>query len=159
MSVNISNTTPAAPAGNQLATFQTDGSGNMSAYVPASSTLVTASSVNLTGQGANISATNLVASPSTGMYKISAYIIVTTVDGVSSTLPSVVITWTDPDNSTSQSLTLTATSTGNSLTTYKSATVPINVFSGAAIQYSTTGYASNTASQMKYALHIRVEAV
>jgi hypothetical protein len=159
MSVNISNTTPAAPAGNQLITFQTDGSGNVTGYVPQAATLVTASSVDLTGQGANISATNLVASPSTGMYKVTAYIIVTTVDAVSSTLPSVVITWTDPDNSTSQSLTLTATSTGNTLTTYKNASAPINVFSGAAIQYSTTGYLSNTASQMKYALHIRVEAM
>jgi hypothetical protein len=157
MSVNFSSTTPAAPSGNQLVQFQTDGSGNISAYIPASSSIPT--TVDLTGQTANISATNLVASPATGRYRISAYLIVTTVDGVSSTLPSVVITWNDADNGASQSLTLTPTNTGNVLTTLQEAACVVSARTGYAIQYATSGYASNTPATMQYAMHIVVEAL
>ena len=160
MSMNLSSSTPAAPAGNTLVTFQTDGSGNVSGYIPATPNLLTSDNVNLTGQGANISATDLVASGlTTGVYKVSAYIIVTTADGASSTLPSVVITWKDPNNSTSQSLTLTPTNSGNLLTTLQQASCTINAATGTAIQYATSGYASGTPSAMKYALSIRVEAM
>lgn len=34
MAINLNNTTPAAPGGNQNVTFQQDGAGNVSAYVP-----------------------------------------------------------------------------------------------------------------------------
>jgi putative heme iron utilization protein len=159
MAINLSSTTPVAPSGSTLITFQTDGSGNVSGYVTAAPTLFTANKIDLTAQTANVAAANLLASPTVGTYRVSAYIIVTTVDAVSSTLPSVVITWTDRDNSTAQTITLTATSTGNTLTTYKTADVVISASASAAIQYSTTGYLSNTPATMQYALHIRIEQI
>lgn len=158
MSTNISSSTPSAPAGNTNVTFQTDGSGNISGYMPSTPVLQTANSVDLTAQAANIAATNLVASPTAGMYEIIIYIIVTQVATTSSTLPSVVITWTDKDNTTSQTITATATSGGNALTTFATARVTVSS-STAAIQYSTTGYASSGATPMQYALHIRVESL
>jgi hypothetical protein len=157
MAVNFSSSTPAAPAGKVNVTYQTDGSGNVSAYVPAASTLVTASNIDLTAQTANVAAANLIASPTSGVYKVSAYIVVTTVAGVSSTLPSVVLTWTDQNSGQAQTLTLTPTNAGNTLTTYQQAVAVLSASNAAAIQYSTTGYASNAASVMQYALHIRIE--
>lgn len=155
MSVNFSSTTPAPPTGATNVTFQTDGSGNLSAYIQSATELV-GDGVDLTAQNTNLGPASLVATPS-GFYRISAYIIVTTVDGVSSTLPSITITWNDKDNGQAQTLTLTATSTGNLLTTFKSAECIISAGSSAAIDYATTGYASNTSGQMNYAIHIRVE--
>ena len=159
MAVNFSTTTPAAPSGSTNVVFATDGSGNVSASTPASSSLLTPNSVNLTAQNANISATNLVASPNNGLYRVSAYIIVTTVDLTSSTLPSIVLSWTDQDNGQAQTLTLTATNAGNTQTTYREALGVLSVSSAAAIQYSTTGYASNVSGTMKYAVHLRVESL
>src|ERR1700722_14309115 len=108
MASNFNSTTPAAPSGSVNVVFQTDGSGNDSAYVPASSGLL--APVALTGQTADISATNiptLATVSANGLYRVSVYIIVTTVDGASSTLPSVTISWTDADNSTVQSYVIT----------------------------------------------------
>lgn len=158
MSVNLSNTTPAPPAGSTNVTFQSDGSGNVSAYVT-TSTELTANGVDLTNQSADIGATDLVVTPS-GKYRISGYIVVTTVastGAATSTLPSIVIAWNDFDNGQPQTLTLTPTNSGNLLTTLQQADCFINANVSANIQYSTTGYASNTAAQMKFAIHITVE--
>jgi hypothetical protein len=161
MSVNLSNTTPAAPTGSTNVTWQTDGAGNVSAYVTTAVEIVGAG-VDATAQNANIPAANLIASPTAGQYRVSAYIIVTTVastGAATSTLPSVVITWNDKDNAQPQTITLTPTNSGNLLTTYQENDAILSVSASAPLQYSTTGYASNTASQMQYALHIRVEAL
>ena len=157
MSISLSNTTPAAPSGSQLVQFQTDGSGRVSGYVPVSA--VKLPGVDSTGNTANIAATNLLASPNNGLYRISAYIVVTVVDPTSSTLPSITLTWDDQDNGQPQSLTLTPTNAGNLLTTLQEATAVLSTGTGAAIQYSTTGYASNTPATMTYAVHFRVEAL
>lgn len=159
MSVNLSSTTPAAPAGTVNGTFATDGSGNVSVSVPKSSSFLSADSIDLVTQAANIAATNLVATPVNGMYRVSAYIVVTRAASSSSTLPSVVITWTDQDNGQSQSLTLTPTNAGNVLTTFQEAVGVISVNVAAAIKYATSSYASSGGTPMQYALHIRVEAL
>jgi hypothetical protein len=155
MSVNLSSTTPAAPSGKTLVQFQTDGSGNVSGYIAAATELV-GDSIDLTGQTANISTTPLIASPS-GLYRVSAYVIVTTVDGASSTLPSVVIAWDDKDNGQPQTFTLTPTSTGNLLTTCEQDDMIVSAGSTANLSFSTTGYASGTPAAMHYAVHIRIE--
>jgi hypothetical protein len=159
MSINLNDTTPAAPAGSTNVKWQEDISGNVSAYISAAG-LVTASGaiVNLTAQQANISATNLIAAPTAGVYRISAYIIETRAGGSSSTLPAIVITWFDQDSGVAQSLTITPSSSANTTTTYEEAVAVISSNTGA-IQYSTTGYVSAGVPQMQYALHIRVESL
>lgn len=156
MSVNLSNTTPAAPAGSTNVTFQTDGAGNVSAYVTAAVEL-TGSGFDATAQTANIGTTTLVAAPVTGRYRISGYIIVTLVDGASSTLPSIGITWKDANNGQGQTFTLTPTDSGNLLTTVHFNDAFISADVSAPIQFSTTGYASGTPATMQYAIHITVE--
>jgi len=160
MSVNLNDSTPAAPTtvnGAKNVRWQQDASGNISAYHENGDVPVELTPVDLTAQGANIAATNLVAGASVvtnGRFMIKAYIIVTQVATTSSTLPSVVITWTDPDNSTAQTFTLTPTNTGNALTTFQQATMIISAKAATAIQYSTTGFTSVGGTAMQYALHL-----
>ncbi len=154
MAINLNDTTPAAPAGSTNVAWQEDVSGNVSAYVPSTGGT---GPVDSTGNVADIPGTTIITPASSGLFRITATIIVTVVDAVSSTLPSVVITWTDADNSTGQSFTLTPTNAGNLLTTFQQANMEINALASGNIQYSTTGYASNTPATMTFALHIRTE--
>lgn len=101
-----------------------------------------------------------------GTYRVSAYIVVTTVAGTSSTMPTTCVTWTDADNSTVQVLNLTASSTGNALTTFAQATAVIRALHNTNITVKTgasctggTGYASNPATTMQYAVHFKAEAL
>lgn len=156
MSVNLSNTTPAAPAGKTNVIWQTDGSGNVSAYISAATELV-GDKFDATGQMANISTTSLVATPTAGRYRVSGYLIVTTPGGSSSTLPSIVLTWNDADNGQAQTFTLTPTSTGNALTTVEFGDAFISAGASAPIAFSTTGYVSAGVPAMQYAIHLTIE--
>lgn len=159
MSINFSNTTPAAPSGKTLITFQTDGQGNFSGYTSTATELI-GDGVDLTGQTADVGSATLVASPANGLYRISITIIVTVVDGASSTLPDVVITYADQDNGQTQTLTLVpSTPNGNTLTTLAEGDMIVSAGSTANITYATSGYASGTPNTMTFALHIRVEAM
>lgn len=115
--------------------------------------------LDATAQVANIAAQTLYAVPagSSGLYKVSAYIVVTSA-GTTSTLPSIVITWNDADTGQAQSITLTPTNSGNALTTYQQATCVISAQAGSNIQISTTGYAS-TGTAMQYAVHAKMMAL
>ena len=155
MSVNLSNSTPAAPTGGTNITWQTDGQGNVSAYTQSAVELV-GDGVDLTAQTADVGPNTLVNTPS-GYYRISAYIVVTTVDGASSTLPKLTITWNDLDNGQAQSFDLTPTNPGNLLTTLEQSDMIVSAASSASINYATSGYASGTPATMQFAIHIRVE--
>jgi hypothetical protein len=116
--------------------------------------------VDLTAQGADIGSTVLYTVPSPGgLYRASCYIIVTQAASVSSTLPNCLVGWTDKDNSTIQSASMCNGSSGNGLTTYCSGPVIIDAKSGVTINYSTSGYATSGATPMKFAIHIRLEAL
>lgn len=156
MSVNLSNTTPAAPAGSTNVKFQTDGSGNVSAYIT-SAVELTGDGFDGTNQSANIPLTTLITTPTNGVYRVAAYIIVTTADGASSTLPKITLSWNDQGNGQPQTLDLTTTQTGNTLTTLQQGDAFLSIGSSAALQFQTSGYASGTPATMKYAIHIRVE--
>lgn len=168
MSVNFSNTTPAAVAGNSNVTWQTDGSGNISGYVPTSSSVT--NKVDLTAQTAAVSATNLVAAPATARYRISAYLKVTTpatTGAATSTLGAVTITYADGTDNVAQSVVMqlqtqagasATTNAGNSTTTVLAGEVPIYAHTGTAIQYA-IAYASNTAAQMQFEAHLAAEQI
>lgn len=158
MSTNYSSTTPAAPANGVNGTWQTDGSGNMSVYVPVSAAEIVSADVDLTAQVADITTTTLYTPSASGMYRVSAYLVVTTVSSPGSTLPALTIGWMDADNSTAQTLALTPTNAGNALTTYQDGTAVINALTAVAITYATSGYASGGVP-MDFSLHIRIEAL
>lgn len=166
MSVNFSNTTPAAVAGGTNVLWQTDGSGNISGYVPTSAPIINV--VDLTGQTAAVSATNLVASPITSRYRIAAYLKVTTpaTTGLAtSTLGGVTIAYADGTDSVAQSVVMqmqtqagaaATTNAGNSTTTVLTGELVIFAATGTAITYA-IAYASNTSAQMAYEAHLSAE--
>jgi len=158
MSINLSDTTPAAPAGSTNVKFQTDGSGNVSGYVT-SAVELTANGYDNTAQTADIGTTDLIpiADVVAGRYRVSAYIIVTTPDGGGSTLPSIVLTWNDADNGAAQSVAITPTNTGDSTTTFEDGDQFVSIDVSAPLSFSTTGYASTTPATMQFAIHITVE--
>lgn len=158
MAVNLSDTTPAAPAGTVNGHWQQDGSGNTSVNVPFSAVEITASSIDRTAQAANIATANILASAVASTYRVSITIIQTQVATTSGTLPSVTISWTDRDNGTIQTFTLNpASPSANTLTTYGQAVMVLSAQAATAIQYSTTGYASVGGTPLQYALRIRLE--
>lgn len=126
-------------------------------WVPLGGSIV--AKVDKTAQAANISSATLFAVPENmgGSYRLSAIISVTTVDAVSSTMPKVQFGYTDAESSQVQALDATATSAGNVLTTFAQSDTIVNAKAGTNITYDTASYASNTAGQMKYAVHIRVQ--
>lgn len=116
--------------------------------------------INLTGQGANVGSAVLytVTANAGGMYRVSAYAVVTTADAASSTLPSIGIGWTDADSSVAVLAgTVTPTNTANAPGAFAGGSQIINVKAESNITYQTTGYASGTAGAMKYAVHIKLE--
>lgn len=157
MASNFNDSTPAAPAGQTNVVWQKDGSGNISASVPAGAS--TSATVDALTQAADITPTTLLAVTASGRYRVSGYIIVSQASTTSSVLPSIVITWTDPDNSTGQSLTLTPTNAGNLLTSLQEALAVISAKTGTNVQYATSGYASVGGTPMQFALHIVLEAL
>jgi hypothetical protein len=135
---------------------------------PASAT--GAASVGLTGQTANVASTPI--SPALdpviwnrgGMYRASCYVIETTADAASSTLPACNVIFTDADTGNSHTVALTATSTANTVDTIGAGTtgLPWGSFhpkKGTAISYSSSSYASGTAATMQYSLHFRLEYI
>jgi hypothetical protein len=89
-------------------------------------------------------------------YKISGYTVTTvaaTTGASTSTMPAIVVTYTDADSNTSVSITLGTNSTANAVGTVVQATAVIHVVAKGTIVLTTSGYASNTASQMKFMGH------
>lgn len=154
MSVNLSSSVPAAPAGSTNITWAKDSAGNVSGYVT-SAVELTANGFDATAQTADIGTTTLITTPVAGRYRVSAYIIVTTV-GTTSTLPKVTLAWNDADNGQPQTFDITPTTGGNLLTTFEFGDAFISVGASASLTFSTSGYAS-TGTPMQFALHLTVE--
>jgi hypothetical protein len=120
--------------------------------------------IDLTAQQANIALTNLVIPAANGYYRASGYIVLTQAGTISSLLPNIVISWTDADTNIIESSQLTLTNSANTVGIIGnlSGVNPNSNFTfyaktGAAIQYQTTQYASNGATPMQYAVHIRLD--
>lgn len=123
---------------------------------------------DLTAQAANIGVTTLYAVPASGagMYRLSAYLVITQAATVSSTMPQVQAIWTDNDSAAAApASSFTLTNTTNTLGAGSASTVAaqnagsiiINAKASTNIQFSTTGYASSGATPMQYAIHIKLE--
>lgn len=127
--------------------------------------------IDLTAQSANLGPSTLYAVPASGqgLYRISAYVVLTTAGSVSSVLPNVQIVYTDPDTNTS--ITIDATpilgaagigQTGalsaNTVGTVVSGVIVVNAKLSTTIQYQTVNYAS-VAAGMQYAIHLKLEAL
>jgi hypothetical protein len=123
--------------------------------------------VDLTGQLAAIAPTTLYTPTLTGMFRISAYLKVTTVDATSSTLGPVTITYTDGSDSVAQSNVMmmadqtgaaVTSNSGNTTVSILSGSMVIYAFAVTAIQYA-VAYASNVPGTMAYEVHLKLEAM
>lgn len=127
--------------------------------------------IDLTAQSANLGPSTLYAVPASGqgLYRVSAYVVLTTAGSISSVLPNVQIVYTDPDTNTS--ITIDATpilgvagigQTGalsaNTVGTAASGVIVVSVKLSTTIQYQTVNYAS-VAAGMQYAIHLKLEAL
>ena len=121
--------------------------------------------VDLTGQGAAIAATTLYTplGGATGMYRISWSATITTVDGVSSSLGGTngfQVVYTSPTDSVAKTTApQTPWATGlNTTGTADGGVMVVYAKGGTNIQYA-YDYTSATPGQMKYELHIKLEAL
>lgn len=127
--------------------------------------------IDTTGLTANVAAATLYSVPSSGegMYRVSAYVVLTTAGSISSTLPNVQVVYTDKDSNASVTLDATpvlgaaglgqtGALTANTVGTVDAGVVAIYVKASTTIQYQTVNYAS-VAAGMTYALHIKLEAM
>jgi hypothetical protein len=112
-------------------------------------TLLSANSgtITLTTPGAN------------GFYQIDCYVIETRAATTSSTLPQCQVLYTDADSSNAFTFQLTNTTSINAAGVAGQPVLQPWMFyakSGVAIQYNSTGYLSNGATSMQYAMHVRL---
>ena len=123
--------------------------------------------VDLTAQTAAKSTTALLTPSVTGLYRISAYLKVTTPATTSSTLGALTITYTDGTDSVAQthvvSLTTQAGAAATTIATNTTAaklsgSLIIWAKTGVAIQYA-IAYVSSGATPMAYEAHLAIEAL
>jgi hypothetical protein len=126
--------------------------------------------VDLIGQTAAITTTNLYTPTATGMFRISVYAKVTTPDGASSSLggsAGLTIGYTDGDDSVAQTTVAQLAketgaagivNAGNTTATKLLGTVIIFAKTGVAITYA-FDYTSGTPAAMAYELHLKLEAL
>lgn len=110
--------------------------------------------VALTGQAASIPATNLIAAPNGGLYRLTYRFRVTQAASVSSSLQ---FTVTATDGGVACALS-SAAYTGNVVNAPQSGTILIRTDTGAPMTYAVT-YASVGATPMQYAVDIVAEAL
>lgn len=146
----IPSTEKGAPSG--VATLDSTG------HVPVGQ--ITYGPFNAVNQGANIGATTIYAIPAAraGLYRVSAYAVVSQAATTSSTLPNVGVLWTDNDSNTPLvASTVTPTNAVNAVGAFGNGDVVISARDGTNIQFQTSNYASVGATPMQYAVHLRVE--
>lgn len=115
---------------------------------------------NAVAQAANIGATTIYAIPAAraGLYRVSAYAVVTQAATTSSTLPNVGVLWTDNDSNVALSAnTVTSSNNANAPGAFGNGDTVISARDGTNIQFQTSNYASVGATAMQYAVHLRVE--
>ena len=130
--------------------------------------------VSLTGLTADVTATALYTVPATAafLYRINTFSALTTAGATSGGLPVVQIVYTDAISNTTITIWATSasgstfvqtgrtqTSNANALTNAIVGVICINAKAGTTISYQTTGYLSNPANTMQFALKIILEAL
>lgn len=127
-------------------------------HVPPSQ--VTYVNFNSAAIAANIAPTTMYAVPADrgGLYRVSAYGVVTQAATTSSTLPNIGVLWTDNDANVALSANnVTPTNPANAPGAFGNGDAVISARGGTNIQFQTSNYASSGATAMQYAVHLRLE--
>lgn len=117
---------------------------------------------DLNAQNSNVGSSTLITPAVNGVFRFSCEEVITQAATTSSTLPQCNLNWTDGDSSVALGNNICATSAGNIVGQQCGPGSNANSFffsakAGLAITWSTTGYASSGATQMLYAVHVRLE--
>lgn len=118
--------------------------------------------VAIASQTASIGTTTLFTAPtnSVDQYQICVNEVVVVTAGTTSTLPTVNFAWTDRESGGPETASITPTNaSGNTKSVIAIGCVNVYPQGGTVVQYSTTGYASNPATTMQYALTMRPKAI
>jgi hypothetical protein len=116
--------------------------------------------VNLTTQGANVSATTALAVTVAGLYRVTVYVIVSRAASTSSTLPDTQIIFTDQDSSATITLQTTVGDSTNTTSTFAQGTFIVNAKASTNIQYAigqVNAFASVGGTSMQFAYRLRLE--
>lgn len=109
-------------------------------------------------QTANINSPTLYAVPTSGIYRVSAFVAITQAATTSSTMPSVSVSYTEALSGTVvQDNNITAQGSTNLVGLHSGGTAIILAQQGSHIGYTTAGYASSGATPMQYGVQIKVE--
>jgi hypothetical protein len=157
VALNFNGTTPAAPTGSTNVVWQNDVSGNVSAYLPTSSSVVASTlNANLTANFNSGTAYTLFTPGSAAAYRISFSQAIVTAATSSSTFPSLTLGWTDV-GSVARTATLVSTSTSNATTVESDGVKIIYTNGSTAVTITSASYASSGATSMAYALAVVAE--
>lgn len=111
-------------------------------------------SVAVVNQSAATATTTVQTVTQNGFYRLSAYLRVTVVDGVSSSL-QLTLSWREGSQTCSKTF---PALTGDTVTTFDSQTWTVQADSGTLLRYA-VAYASNTPLKMRYRLSVSCEQV
>lgn len=112
-------------------------------------------------QVANIVNTPVYTPAASGLYRVTAYLVVTTVATTSSTLPSATVQFTDADTNIAVGApcSVAVNATGNTLGIFAQGEAIIRAKAATAIGIATQSYASVGGTAMQYAIYFNVEPI
>lgn len=110
-------------------------------------------------QTADINAPTLYAVPTSGLYRVSAYVVVSQAATTSSTMPNVSVSYTEATTGVAVQDQVTQTAATNQVGLHSGGTAVIAAQQGSNIGYVTSNYASSGATPMQYAVQIKIESV
>lgn len=142
-------------AQNKDASFE--GNVTVAGTITATGLLGVVASDGKTAQSANINAPTLYAVPTSGMYRVSAYVVLSRAATTSSVLPSCSVTYTEATTGVVAQDIVTLSANTNTLGLHVGGSVVISAQQAANIGYVTSSYASSGATSMQYAIHVKVE--
>lgn len=108
-------------------------------------------------QSADINEPGFYAVTVSGMYRVSAFVVLSQAATTSSTLPGSNVFYTEATTGIAVQDIITQSANTNLIGLHTGGTVVIAAQQGANIGYSTSSYASSGATPMQYSIHIRVE--
>lgn len=110
-----------------------------------------------TAQAANINTPSLYAVPTSGMYRVSAFLVVSQAATTSSVLPGCSVSYTEATTGVVVQDIITLSANTNTLGLHVGGSAIICAQQGSNIGYVTSNYASAGATPMQYAVRIKVE--
>lgn len=108
-------------------------------------------------QAADVNVPALYPVPTSGLYRVSAYVVQSQAATTSSTLPSCRVQYTEATTGVAVGDAITATGNLNQVGQHVGGSVVIAAQQGSDIGYITTGYVSSGATPMQYAVHLKIE--